>query len=69
MLSDGYKIYYVWIMLFNENTAIKNVPWSQDIDKSIDLIEIAFPNYFELKYSENSDYHNFSEIVEAFIIA
>lgn len=69
MLSDGYKIYYVWIMLFNENTAIKNVPWSQDIDKSIDLIEIAFPNCFELKYSENSDYHNFSEIVEAFIIA
>lgn len=38
MLSDGYKIYYVLIMLFNENTAIKNVPWSQDIDKSVDLI-------------------------------
>lgn len=33
------------------------------------LIEIAFPNNFELKYSENSDYHNFSEIVEAFIVA
>lgn len=29
MLNDGYKICYIWIMLSNWNTAIKNVPWSQ----------------------------------------